>query len=137
MARQKPGQWAELSNYDGNPADESLGLLPLAVGWFGKEKPTPTGPTPAGFLAKLELFCAPANRLNHPRPVSCPLCKHTEAGEIRVMGDDDIFSAPALIYHLVAQHQYQPPASFIQAVLHGPDPTTAEYRALLRTLQTF
>ena len=137
MARQKSGQWQELSNYDGNPADESLGLLPLAVGWFGTSKPYPMGAVPAGFLAKLEPFCAPQNRLSHPRPVFCPLCKHTETGEIRVMGDDDIFAAPALIYHLIANHQYQPPASFIQAVLHGPDPTTAEYKALLRALQTF
>jgi hypothetical protein len=131
--------------------ESRLGLQPLAVGWLSANKPYPTGSVPAGFVDALLPLCADANILpgsrrdawcelsrDCPRPVTA--LEHegapvSFAGQIRVIGPEDIFAAPALIYHYVTVHGYRPPASFIEAVLKGARAGSAEQRAYLKTLR--
>jgi hypothetical protein len=131
--------------------ESRLGMQPLAVGWLSANKPYPTGNVPVGFAEALLALCADANSLpgnrrdawcelsrDCPRPVT-PLeyqgLPVTFAGQIRVIGPEDIFAAPALIYHYVTAHNYRPPAVFVEAVLKGARAGSAEHRAYLKTLR--
>ena len=41
-------------------------------------------------------------------------------GELHVRGQNQItYSAPSLMIHYILRHEYQPPAEFVDAVLHG------------------
>jgi hypothetical protein len=138
----------DLDPYTAAPEADLLGLTPLGVGWLTRQRPFATGPVPADFVAHLLRFCE-AGKVVYawPRPQPCPFCgalapseidglPYTPGlGEIRVIGEEEIFAAPSLIYHYVVAHQYKPPAEFIAAVRHGPQPGTAEYEALWRSLR--
>lgn len=132
--------------------ETQLGLQPLAVGWLQQGKPYPTGRLPAEFATRLLPFCYEANSLpGGRRDARCALSRDcgllrplSEAdnivyfdSHIRVIGEEDIFAAPALIYHYVTAHQYRPPDAFVQAVLQGPAAGSAEHRALLKTLKLY
>ena len=52
-------------------------------------------------------------------------------GEIRVIGNSMLYAAPALIYHYVIEHNYQPPQEFIDAILTGPQSGSIEHKTLL------
>ncbi len=136
MARRVP----ELAPYRGCPADEVLGYTPLGVGWLRGAGDLSAGTVPAGFVERLEPYCRPEATVCHARAARpCPLC-HQEvpphgAAEIRVIGDEEIFAAPDLIAHFVTAHGYAPPAPFVDAVLAGPGPHTAEHRALRLSLR--
>ena len=130
----------DLTTYTHCPADETIGLDPLAVGFLNGRPDYPQGKAPVKFAAQLLRFCQPelvVCRGEKPRP--CSLCRQPipsyGTAEIRVIGEEDIFAAPDLIYHYVTAHQYLPPDEFIHAVLHGPQPESAEYRALIRALR--
>ncbi|MDX1615098.1 MAG: hypothetical protein R3300_12370 [Candidatus Promineifilaceae bacterium] len=139
----------DLEPYYGCGDAELLGLAPLAVG-FVRRPSFPTGPTPKGFAQQLLAFCLPEHLVcTAPGPLHCPLpdCQGPmgpiklgdrtvtlERGELRALGEDDIFAAPSLIYHLVTAHHYRPPPEFIDAVLQGPEPGSAEHRLLIHTL---
>lgn len=125
--------------------DAMIGIEPLAVGWLDRRRRFETGSVPARFTEQLRRFCVASQTVNHaPLARPCPLCNEQVmldddrlgAGELRVMGDDDIFTAPDLIFHYVTAHQYKPPQSFIDAVLHGAQPDSAAHRALVNTLNT-
>ena len=137
----------DLEPYEGCPADAELGLDPLAVGWIQRNDEFTTGATPEGFAGALLEFCREPHTVcavRHRRP--CPICGEQIAvtvggqtvdlggAEVRVLGDEEIFAAPDLIYHYVAEHGYRPPPLFVQAVLQGPQPGTPEHRVLVRTL---
>jgi hypothetical protein len=48
--------------------------------------------------------------------------------EIRVFSKSGfIYAAPTLIYHYVKDHNYSPPAEFIEALHNGPQPDSQEY----------
>lgn len=139
----------DMSPYVGAPDETILGLAPLAVGWLRHNVPFPVGQTPTLFRARLLDFCLPEHTIQtHSLAEMCGLgCGRVPfftfnqqtiqlgLAEIRVIGDDDIFAAPTLIYHYVTEHKYRPPDAFIQAVLNGPTPGSPEHRALLRTLK--
>lgn len=139
----------DLSIYIHCPADEAIGLDPLAVGFLNGRREYPQGKPPAKFAKKLLRFCHPQLTVCAVRTIRpCSLCHETVtdieiegqsyilgSAEIRVIGEEDIFAAPTLIYHYVTAHNYLPPAEFIDAVLNGPQPDSAEYRALIRTLR--
>lgn len=72
----------------------------------------------------------------------CELCPNIEAGfatrngenlwlgsaEVRVFSSSgDVYAAPTLIYHYVADHKYAPPEEFIRALSEGPTPPAQEY----------
>jgi hypothetical protein len=144
----------DLSPYRAGP-DKAIGLIPLAVGWLTAGQPFPTGAVSPEFLNELHAFCQPGYTILPPKGARwdgrCPLDKNcsrqlltVQAGdelrqldnaEIRVIGDDEIFAAPTLIYHYVTAHHYKPPEAFVTAVLRGPSAGSPEHRALIRALQ--
>jgi hypothetical protein len=144
----------DLAPYSNAP-DKAIGLIPLAVGWLTAAQPFPTGPVPPEFVKKLRAFCQTSYTILPPKRAKrdgrCPLDKscprqlltltdgdatiYLDNAEIRVIGDDDIFAAPTLIYHYVTAHQYKPPDEFVTAVLRGPAAGSPEHRALIRALQ--
>lgn len=130
--------------------EAQLGLQPLAVGWLQERKPFATARLPAEFTDRLLPFCferysLPGSRRDARCALSreCGLIRPLHEGDdivyfdshIRVIGEEDIFAAPSLIYHYVTVHQYKPPDAFVQAVLKGPAAGSAEHRALLNTLK--
>jgi hypothetical protein len=132
----------DLTPYRGSPTDAQIGLEPLAVGFLNGRPDYPQGKPPTGLVAKLAKFCEPACWVDVvPKPRPCPLCQQTippdnlGAAQIRVIGEEEIFAAPALILHYITAHQYLPPEPFCEAVLNGPPPDSSEYRALLRALR--
>lgn len=140
----------DLTHYTGCDCDQAIGLDPLAVGFLSRKYQFETGQTPPKFLQKLLLFCHPSKTVCqiHRAQNSALGGKQIEveikgekvtlgAAEIRVIGDEDIFAAPDLIYHYVADHNYLPPGEFIDAILNGPNPDSAEFRALINTLRNF
>lgn len=148
MAKRKRNQREDLTPYSDCPCDEILGFDPLAVGWLEHGQPFTIGSVPQGFAEQLLGFCQPEYGVCPlPRPRPCPLDNHPViitingrevnlgTAEIRVIGEEEIYAAPALIYHFVTAHHYQPPDEFVDAVLNGPQPQSAEFRALIRTLQ--
>ena len=151
MARKRSFLPEDLTPYTGCDADEMLGLDPLAIGWLDRRTNFVEGNVPKGFIEKLKAFCHPSLAVctvGKARP--CGLDHHTVApidfdgesfrlgaAEIRVIGEEDIFAAPNLIYHYVTEHRYRPPQTFLDAVMSGPQPDSAEYKALIRTLQQF
>lgn len=108
----------------------------LAVGWLGREKPFPTGPTHRDVYARLQLLLEnpwqPSISLGvHP----CELCQF--GGE--AFGTSNLFVpfrgsllvCPELILHYMNAHAYQPPKDFVDAVMACPITRSAEYRTLL------
>ena len=138
----------DLDPYLGCRADENVGLDPLAVGWLQRNQPYATGPVPEDFPEALLAFSFQEYLVCTTRATRpCPLCGEQApplsrdgqtarpgTGEIRVLGEEDIFAAPDLIHHYVTVHNYQPPPVFVEAVLNGPPPGSPEHRALIRTL---
>lgn len=130
--------------------DARLGMQPLSVGWLRADRPYPTGPVPEPFVQKLLVFCYEQYSLpGGRRSARCALSRDCPRiimpveqgdhvayfdGELRVIGDEDIYAAPSLVYHYVTVHNYKPPPEFIDAVLHGAEPGSPEHRALIRTL---
>ncbi len=140
----------DLDPYTGCDCDQAIGLDPLAVGFLTRKHPFPTGKTPAGFAKKLLSYCHPNKTVCHTLGTrKSPFSnEHIEvefdgkshklgAAEIRIIGTEDIFAAPDLIYHYVTDHNYLPPDEFIDAVMKGPAADSAEYRALINTLRAF
>lgn len=147
--RERQRTLADLDPYLGCRADENVGLDPLAVGWLQRNEPYATGTVPAGFAEALLPFCFEENIVCITRATRpCPLCgervepvtveeghrAEPGTGEIRVLGEDDIFAAPDLIHHYVTVHDYRPPQVFVEAVLRGSPPGSPEHRALIKTL---
>ena len=119
-------------------------ITPLNVGWLGRGESFPTDTTgwpDQNFLDNLALFEQRAYLVNLTRGWHlCELCEGAAkeyqedwetclvAGklchdEIRVLGGDGVvYAAPAMLRHYVTTHQYKPPDSFIQAILHGSRP---------------
>lgn len=113
------------------------------VGWLDRRRSITKGEVPEEFVEKLWKY------LRYPVNVcrgfhSCNLCSKSntdipmleyqgekrKAGyyEIRVFGKDGtIFAAPSLIFHYITCHHYQPPQSFVTAVLEGDEPDSQEY----------
>ena len=146
--RRGRGAPEDLEPYLGCASDAELGIDPLAVGWLQRNRPYDRGPVPDGFLEQLLAFCFEQNTVcARAGARRCPLCgesvkpisrdegtAHFGQAEIRVLGEVDIFAAPNLIYHYVAEHGYRPPDLFVDAVMNGPQPGSPEHRALVKTL---
>ncbi|MEM7803254.1 MAG: hypothetical protein AAF633_28950 [Chloroflexota bacterium] len=135
----------DLSPYTGCHADERIGLDPLAIGWLHHKQPFNTGSVSKQFVQQLHQFCQPENFVCEiPKAQPCAISRKVITmgevtyghAEIRVIGEEAIYAAPDLIYHYVTTYQYQPPQAFIDAVLTGPQPSSSEYKALIRTLQS-
>jgi hypothetical protein len=140
----------DLSPYKAG-SDRQLGYEPLAVGWLQRNKAFPTGKSSVEFQEKLLAFCFEEHTVNQARALSrcavgdnCPRLlppvksegqtAHFGSSEIRVIGENEIYAAPTLIYHYVTAHDYRPPNEFIAAVITGPPAGSPEHRALIKTL---
>ncbi|MEZ5324229.1 MAG: hypothetical protein R3F19_04110 [Verrucomicrobiales bacterium] len=108
------------------------------IGWLSIEHDYKRGPVPLGFVDELVRFLSKdLDAVTRGRHV-CEFCKPPQEiiesdqnyievweyfrcgnGEIRVIGENGTtYSAPALLLHYIAEHQYQPPAEFVEAVLY-------------------
>ncbi|MFB7180360.1 hypothetical protein ACFCYI_21990 [Streptomyces sp. NPDC056257] len=108
------------------------------IGWLADGHPWPSGPVPADFTDKLlaVLVAQPVNEMLglHECDLCPPLpnggehaartprpghrCAGVGTGEVRIPGPaGSAFAAPQLVGHYVADHGYQPPRVFIDAVL--------------------
>lgn len=105
-----------------------------AVGWLEHPQPYPTGTAPVELVTKLAALVA------EPTIISvgfydCSLCAENGLATTGLMwsrvvyipGEAEIFVAPGGVIHYVDSHSYLPPARFIEAVLHCPDPDTPAY----------
>jgi len=130
----------DLSPYPDNKEYHLLGTI--SVGWLDKRHPYLQGMTAEEFRDRLFIFCShPVIKMRGFH--SCEFCilkpsflirarrGHKEIwlgnAEIRVIHEDQVYSAPNLIYHYVVAHNYRPPEEFIEAVLKGPLPHTWKY----------
>lgn len=147
MARKRNRSHEDLQPYEGCRAEQHLGMTPLGVGFLTGAQ-FPTGPVSDRFVERLAALCQPAYRVcTIAGRLPCAVDRQPATmvwadeevplggGEIRVLGDEDIFAAPDLIYHYVTEHGYQPPAVFIKAVEQGPAAGSPEHRAYVRVLQ--
>ncbi len=137
---------ADLSDY--NYLAEFMRPGTKAVGWLDERHEFQTSPPDEAVLSALWEFCKTSvaqTRGFHP----CPFCDNKAAtevqrdgrslllgtAEIRVFSQDgQVYAAPTLIYHYVAEHHYRSPAEFVSALLNGPRPGSQEYFASLRRL---
>lgn len=104
----------------------------LNIGWLDKRFPYPVGSVPATCLQRLAVFRRYVVNNCCCGPHTCEYCEDKYGiGEIRVFGlDGTMYAAPAMIDHYIIAHHYRPPQVFIDAVLFGPLPDSAAYRAL-------
>lgn len=108
-----------------------------SVGWLDRDQPFRRGPVPLAFAHELQRLAAAPVELSrgchvcafcHPPRDIIALDPHYEEvwemfrcgnGEIHITGEaGDDYIAPALIAHYVGEHQYQPPAEFVAAVMY-------------------
>ncbi|MEV0474052.1 hypothetical protein [Streptomyces prunicolor] len=129
--------YKDLSPYDysddvdetGEGADSGASLL--NAGWLAEGHEFPRGDVPEGFVeALLELA---KDTVNVYRGMHfCDFCPSFQearknvtfrdvfigSGEVHVRGGEGrVYAAPALVVHYVADHGYQPPQEFVDAVL--------------------
>lgn len=147
MSRRRRRELTDLSEYSGCGADATIGVEPLAVGWLRRGREYEKGSVPAGFLPRLLAFCYESNTVCHTGAHQpCPFCNKrippvANAGqtvtfgqsEIRVLGDLEIYAAPTLVYHYVAEHGYRPPDEFVVAVMKGVPAGSTVHRALVNS----
>lgn len=106
------------------------------AGWLDSTHSFDKGPTPDGFLEKLEAIISSAGSLdvhvNRIRGVhSCSVCDGHGPFELGpnnvVLGSSELWipsveqgqywAAPSLIYHYVKDHDYRPPEGFVRSVM--------------------
>src|SRR5262249_38297781 len=98
------------------------GLDVLNIGWLDEGHPFPVGQPTQAFRDALADLCKHPILL-HRGSHACWFCrgrlqKEAGNGQVRVLGGRDVwYSAPILVHHYVTQHEYRPPAEFIEAVL--------------------
>lgn len=126
--------FADLSPYSYDHTEPNPKVL--NIGWLGEGQPFSQGPVARPFFrVLLRLTESPVNLYRGTH--ECEFCElpHNSIqhlwryrdrrarvregnGEIRVPGlNGIIYVAPVLIVHYIAEHQYQPPQEFIDAVL--------------------
>ena len=132
--------------------DVKTSLPVMFIGWLSKSESFIEGETSQEFRAKLHEFCLDENIVflmrgfhscefctlswiewgrQHPKYGKNAECMGIGNGEIRIMGENRLYAAPALIYHYVVEHNYKPPKEFIEAILTGPPPGSKEHMTLL------
>jgi hypothetical protein len=106
-----------------------------AVGWLDKSQPFPQRKPSPEFLAKLKEFARrygdSARTLGWGAMGGCHSCAFCDKalgfGSFGVPAGEKLYYAPDMIAHYVEQHDYDPPAEFISAVMASPLPGTPEY----------
>jgi hypothetical protein len=107
-----------------------------AIGWLSRDRPFATGDVPSEFSARLRSLCAAssvaARALRWPAAGGlheCEFCgDYSSAGNLGVPAGELLFVAPQMVAHYVDHHHYEPPASFLSAVMSCPEPGTEAFR---------
>lgn len=111
----------------------------LAIGWLDEAQPFARGAVSPEFVQRLRQLCR--NGINRTRGFHrCNLCPAQEGGAMRAptvvrdasgeyfVGSAEIrvttpsgarYAAPDMIIHYVEEHDYSPPADFVEAVVRG------------------
>jgi hypothetical protein len=137
----------DLSDY--TYANSAFGRPPTkAIGWLGFGHEFSTAEPSVELLDLLSEYCSVSIALMRGGH-DCEFCPTGTArlarrkgyalllgvSEIRVFSrDGQIYAAPTLIYHYVADHHYKPPNEFLQALREGPQPPSKEYLDMLTAL---
>jgi hypothetical protein len=111
------------------------------VGWLDVTQPFETGRVDAEIITRLEQISYYS--VNETRGLhECNICSPETVviyelngrklllggAEIRVFSSEgEIFSAPNMLLHYIAVHNYLPPPSFLAAVKNGPIPPMKDY----------
>jgi hypothetical protein len=109
-----------------------------AIGWLHPDHSYPRGEVPAEFLARLKEFTArsdgSAEALYFPAAAGWhtrEFCGKAQGGKnFGVPSGDLLFVAPEMVVHYIEEHDYGPPAEFVEAVLRSPLPDTEEYQLI-------
>ena len=121
--------FADLTPHTYAPTD---GETVLNVGWLDNAYPYTRGETSPEFQVALQRLCENPVWL-HMGFHRCQFCPREDVhtwssvhlarlgnGQIRVQGADEVwYAAPVMIHHYVKEHQYLPPAPFIETVLRA------------------
>jgi hypothetical protein len=124
--------YADLSRYEYLPDQPEM----LNIGWLALGYEFSVGPVPPEAMRRLLVmaddqvnvtrgihrceFCDLDAMVSMAAPVNGGLV-YLGMGELHVQGDGGpVYSAPSLIVHYIAEHKYQPPEEFQQAVLISP-----------------
>lgn len=121
---------------------------PKAVGWLGKQRGFAKGTVSEQALRRIEALTmepvAPTRGghfcefCSQPAPLFYKIKgEHILLGtaEIRVFGaDGQIYAAPDMLVHYIADHGYLPPREFLDAVMACPDPASETYCRLIEDL---
>jgi hypothetical protein len=98
----------------------------LSIGWLDGEHPVPTGVTSPEFRKALSEICKKIQ--SWPPPYmgyhTCEICGQSDGCYIFNVVNEHTgrtYVAPELIDHYVADHNYLPPAEFIEAVIQSKD----------------
>lgn len=122
--------WFEdLTRYENSQVAASSAPI-VNVGWLQNGHPFSSGGMAPSVVERLyelvEYAATNATRGKH----YCDLCPETDRdssrawghAEIRVVGADGVrYAAPTLIHHYVTVHGYQPPQSFVDALMRVAD----------------
>lgn len=92
----------------------------LAVGWLDDLHAFPTDPVAPELIERIVALCG--HPVDHTLGFHrCELCDDGFSnGVVRVAGPAALYVAPQMLAHYVTVHSYQPPAPFLDALLHGP-----------------
>lgn len=95
-------------------------LSGVAIGWLDKLHEFTRGSTTDDFRIRLRQLCMYPVRQTRGFH-ECEFCSNADArgnGEIHISGADGVvYVAPALIWHYVVEHDYQPPSRFVDGVM--------------------
>ncbi len=113
--------------YGANHSNIRPDLPAVNIGWLTFKEEYSEGPVTPAQLERIEslLKCQLVNLYRGWH--SCDLCTITIAngflmkdrtgnGEIRVVGKDKVYVAPQLLLHYITEHNYQPPAEFLETI---------------------
>ncbi len=117
----------------------------MAIGWIERGKPYTVGATVARAIERIPslredfrlAFPAHSFRGLH----TCSICSAQEPASpsldqshvnLFIPHRGFVFVAPGRVDHSIETHAYQPPESFIAALLDCPSPLGVEYRAAIR-----
>jgi hypothetical protein len=124
--------YPDLTPFEYYPGEERM----LNIGWLSAGQPFRRGPVPLAFAHELRLLAEHPVNLTRGHHV-CEFCEppgdliaafppykevwemfRSGNGEIHVRASSGtVYCAPTLVLHYVAEHQYQPPEEFIEAVI--------------------
>ena len=137
--------YPDLSKYVYIPSRAGADVRQQNVGWLAADQEFMRRKSPDALLDRVWGYTALSFMETRGRHL-CEFCGAQESrtserngeqlrlgsAELRVLSPTgEIFAAPNLIYHYMAVHDYSPPEPFIDAVMNGPQLSSAEYLSRL------